>query len=96
MSRHNEYTIKDLVDKMLQVYGLDRKLAEQKLISSWESVMGSVIAKHTKDIFINKQQLFVTLDSSALRNELSLAKSKIITMMNEAAGEAVINELILK
>ncbi len=96
MSKHNEYTIKDLVEKMLQVYGLDRKLAEQKLISSWESVMGSVIAKHTKDIFINKQQLFITLDSSALRNELSMAKSKIITMMNQAAGEAVINEIIFK
>jgi len=96
MSKHNEYTIKDLVEKMLQVYGLDRKLAEQKLISSWESVMGSIIAKHTKDIFINKQQLFVTLDSSALRKELSMAKSKIITMMNQAAGESVINEIIFK
>jgi predicted nucleic acid-binding Zn ribbon protein len=96
MSKHNEYTIKDLVEKMLQVYGLDRKLAEQKLISSWESVMGSIIAKHTKDIFINKQQLFVTLDSSALRKELSMAKSKIITMMNQAAGESVINEIVFK
>jgi predicted nucleic acid-binding Zn ribbon protein len=96
MSKHNEYTIKDLIDKMLQVYGLDRKLAEKKLISSWESVMGGMIAKHTKDIFIIKQQLFITLDSSALRNELSMAKSKIISMMNEAAGEAVINEIIFK
>jgi len=96
MSKHNEYTIKDLIDKMLQSYGLDRKLAEKRLIGSWESVMGSMIAKHTKDIFIVKQQLFITLDSSALRNELSMAKSKIITMMNEAAGESVINEIVFK
>lgn len=96
MSKHNEHTIKQAIDQLLKVYKLDERIAEKVLINSWETVMGSMIAKHTKDIYISKQQLFVTLDSSALRNELSLGKSKIVKLLNEVAGKEVINEIVLK
>lgn len=96
MSKHNELGIKEAIDKMLNAYGLNNKLAETKLINSWESLMGSVIAKHTKDIQIKQNQLFITLDSSALRKELSMAKTKIIDMLNDAAGKVIISEIIFK
>ncbi len=96
MSKHNEHSIKDAIDNLLKVYKLDDKLAEKKLLNSWNDVMGKMIENHTKDIFIKNKQLFVTLDSSALRSELSFAKTKIIKMLNEAVGKEVINEIILK
>ena|SRR6218665_2363057 len=96
MSRHNEHTIKDAIEQLLKAYKLDDKLAERRLVNSWEEVMGKMIANHTKDLFIKHRQLFVTLDSSALRNELSMARSKIVKMMNEAAGAEVITDVILK
>lgn len=96
MSRHNEHTLKEAISHLLKAYKLDDKLAERRLISSWEEVMGKMIANHTKDLFIKHKQLFVTLDSSALRNELSLAKTKIVQMLNTSAGQEVINEIILK
>jgi predicted nucleic acid-binding Zn ribbon protein len=96
VSRHNEHSIKEAIDKLLKVYHLDDRLAERRLINSWEEVMGKMIANHTKDLSVKNKQLFVTLDSAALRNELSMAKTKIIKMMNEAAGKDVINEVILR
>ncbi len=96
MSKHNEHSLKEVIDQLLKAYKLDTKLAERRLVASWESVMGTMIAKHTKDLYIKHQQLFVTLDSSALRNELHLAKSKIVQMLNEEAGSQVIMEVILK
>ena len=81
---------------LLRTYRLDDKLAENRLIGAWEEVMGKMIAKHTTDIAIRNQQLFVTLDSAALRNELALAKTKIVKMLNDAAGRKVINEIVLK
>lgn len=96
MSTHNQHTIKELISDLLKAYKLDDKLAERRLINSWEEVMGKMIANHTKDLYIKHKQLFITLDSSALRNELFLAKTKIITMLNNAAGQEVINEIILK
>lgn len=96
MSRHNEHSLKDAIEMLLKTYKLDDRLAEKKLIGAWEEVMGKMIANHTTDISIRNQQLFVTLDSSALRNELALAKTKIVKMMNEAAGRNVITEIVLR
>lgn len=96
MSKHNEYTMKEAIDKLLKTYRLDDKLAEKRLINAWEDVMGKMIAKHTTDIAIRNKYLFVTLDSAALRNELSLAKTKIVDMMNKAAGKTVVSEIVLK
>ena len=96
MSRHNEHSLKEAIDQLLKAYKLDDKLAERRLISSWDSVMGAMIAKHTKDLAIRNKQLFVTLDSSALRNELSMAKTKIIKMLNDEVGQEVITEVIFK
>ena len=96
MSKHNQHTIKEAIDELLKVYKLDIKIAERGLVNSWEKVMGDMIAKHTKDIYLNKQLLYVTLDSAALRNELSLAKSKIIKMLNDAAGKEIVKEIIFR
>ncbi len=96
MSKHNEHSIKEVIEQMLKAYRLDDRMAEKRLISAWDNVMGAMIAKHTKEIYINNKQLYVKLDSSALRNELSMARSKIIKMLNEAVGSEVINEIILK
>ncbi len=96
MSKHNEHSLKDVIDQLLKVYKLDDRLAEKRLIASWETVMGSMISNHTKDIYIKHQQLFVTLDSAALRNELALAKTKIVKMLNDSVGKSIINEVILR
>lgn len=96
MSKHNEHSIKEVIEQMLKAYRLDDRMAEKRLISAWDNVMGPMIAKHTKEIFINNKQLYVKLDSSALRNELSMARTKIIKMLNEAVGSEVINDIILK
>ena len=96
MSKHNEQTLKEVIGQLLKAYKLDDKLAERRLIASWENVMGAMIANHTKDLYIKHQQLFVTLDSAALRNELSLAKTKIMKMLNDEAGSQVIVEVILR
>ncbi|MEI6489421.1 MAG: DUF721 domain-containing protein [Bacteroidota bacterium] len=96
MSKHNEHSIKEAIELLLKAYKLDDRLAEKKLISSWETVMGKMIAKHTMDLSIKQKQLFVTLDSSALRNELAMAKTKIIQSLNTHVGSEVINEIILR
>ncbi len=96
MNKHNENSIKEVIEKLLKTYKLDDRLAERKLIGSWESIMGNLIAKHTTDIYIKHQQLIVTLDSAALRKELSFSKTKIVGMLNDAAGREVINEILLR
>lgn len=93
---NNQRTIKQAIDELLKTYQLDGKMAELKLINSWEKIMGGMISKHTTDIFIRNKYLFVKLDSAALRQELSYGKEKIVKMLNDAAGGHVIEQIVFQ
>ena len=61
MSKHNEHSIKEAIEHLLNAYKLNDRLAEKKLIASWENVMGKMIANHTTDLSIRHKQLFYFL-----------------------------------
>tara|TARA_B110000503_G_scaffold139367_1_gene227599 strand:- start:346 stop:636 length:291 start_codon:yes stop_codon:yes gene_type:complete len=96
MSNEKEKPLKQLVDKMLRSYGLGDKLDEMSLVKSWEELVGKMIANHTQEIYFNKGVLFVRLDSSTLRQELSYVKSDLIQRLNEKAGKAMVKDIHLK
>ena len=95
MKRNNQQTLGEAISEMLRVFGLQQKLDETKLITSWEKVMGKIIAKHTTRLYISKKKLFIHLNSSAARETLSYEKEKIINLMNEEVGKKVIEEVVL-
>jgi predicted nucleic acid-binding Zn ribbon protein len=94
MARHNDYTLKEALQSLVNSYKLDGKLNEVKVINSWQKLMGPVVANRTGNIFIRDKKLFVTLTSAPLREELSMAKSKIIEMINKEAGAEVITDVV--
>lgn len=62
----------------------------------WEQIMGKTIARYTDKIQIINQTLFITSTVAQLKNELLYQKEKIIERVNEALGEKVINEVVIK
>lgn len=97
MERNKQQTpIRELVDKMLRAYGLSDKLDEVELIQSWEKIVGKMISKHTKDIYFRNKVLYLELDSSALKHELNLAKSKLRDKLNGDLGKNLVNEIVIK
>lgn len=96
MKDNQEKPLKELVNQMLRAYGLGEKLDEMSLIKSWEDIVGKMIAKHTKDIYFNKGNLYISLDSAPLRQELSFAKSRLREKLNEHAGKVLVKEIYLK
>lgn len=55
-----------------------------------------MISKHTTEIYISGKKLFVKVDSSPLKQELSYSKTKLMQALNEQVGKAVIEEIVLK
>ncbi|MCK4360231.1 MAG: DUF721 domain-containing protein [Bacteroidales bacterium] len=94
MKKSNDQTLKEVINELLEAYKLGDKLKEVRLIDSWEKVVGKLINKHTKNLYIKKKVLFVKLDSAALRNELSYARQKIIKALNKEAKEVVIDDIV--
>jgi len=89
----NQATIGELVDKLIKAYRLDGKLKEMDIIDSWGDMMGIAVANRTKNIVIRNKTLFLTMDSSVMRQELSHGKSIIIKRINEKAGYEIINDV---
>ena len=95
MSRHNELTLKDAIQQMLDTYKLQPRMDELKLMASWEKIMGPAVHKRTLELAIRSKVLYVRLESSALREELSYAKEMLIQRLNEEAGSKVITNIVL-
>lgn len=62
----------------------------------WEKIMGKTVAKYTDKIQIIGTTLFVSTTVAPLKNELIYQKEKIIALVNEALGEMVIKEVVIK
>lgn len=86
--------IGDVIKEMIRTYRMEGKLNEVKVLHSWENVVGEMIARHTKDLYIKNHRLFVKIDSPALKNELSYSRTLIVEKLNEAAGGEVIAEVV--
>lgn len=87
-------TVGQAIGDMLKTYNLTKKFDEKKLIESWGRVMGTVIEKRTKRIFIKNTVLFVEVTSAPLKNELSMSKDKVIDLLTKEVGEGIITEVI--
>ena len=87
MKKSNELTIKEAINELLNHFHLNENLYETRLTNAWERVMGKVIAKHTLDLRLKNGILFIRLDSAMLREELSYAKQKIISILNKELKE---------
>jgi len=92
----DEKPLKELIKQFVDHYKLEDKLNRITLIEKWNEVVGKMIAKHTTDLRIDKRVLYVEVDSSVVRNELSLSKTMIITNLNSYFNKPVIDKIVLK
>lgn len=93
---NNEQTLKQAIERLLSTYKLDRGMNEAAVIASWEEIMGSAIARRTRNIFFRNGKLVIQLDSSTLRQELSMGKEKLKTLLNERAGKDVVTDIDIR
>jgi len=94
MKSSNDKTIGEVIRELVETYHLEGKLNEMKVVQSWEKVVGKMIARFTKDIYMKRGKLFVRIDSPALKNELSYNTTMIIERLNNEAGCKVVDDII--
>jgi predicted nucleic acid-binding Zn ribbon protein len=89
----NDQQVGEVIEMMLQQFGLAGKYREFRLKQSWAEMMGPMVANRTEDLYIRNGVMYVKLNSPSLRNELSYGRSKLVAMLNEAAGKEVIHDI---
>lgn len=87
-------TVGEAMRELLDAYKLKGKYEQTQLINSWERLMGAPIARRTDKVFIKDRKLYVKLSSAALKQELNLSKSKILSIFLQEFGEVIVEDII--
>jgi hypothetical protein len=86
--------LKEVIDELLKTYKLEEGITASRIINSWEKVAGPLIYRHTQKIYIRKNKLYLKLESPALKQELSYAKSRIIKKLNKIVNQNLIEDIV--
>lgn len=93
MFRRDVQSISDLLNMYLRREGLETPLLQRRAIDAWEKVVGADVARYTGEKFIKNQTLFVKILSPALRQDLTMMRTKLVKRINEAVGSMVIADV---
>jgi len=85
--------MKEVIDKLLRAYQLQGKMTEMEVLSKWEEMMGKAVALRTTHLSIRDRILYLTLNSSVMRDELQHGKQIIIERVNQQAGFRIIEDV---
>ncbi len=91
-----EVSIGEALKQFLKKSRLKSGVQALQVEEAWETIMGRTIANYTDKIEIRNSTLFISTSVAPLKNELIYQKAKIIERVNEALGEKVITEVVVK
>ena len=91
--KKNDMPIKDVLSKYIKQNKINPGYYNARVQKIWKEKMGASIVQHTISIKLYKDQLYIKLDSAPLKNEFQLGKEKLINLLNDELGQAVIRKI---
>ncbi|HSZ85552.1 MAG TPA: DUF721 domain-containing protein [Puia sp.] len=91
-----QYSLADAMKQFLNQSKLKGSIQALQIEEVWEKIMGKTIAKYTDKIQITGTTLFIHTSVASLKQELLYQKEKIVQRINEALGEKVVKEVVIK
>jgi hypothetical protein len=91
-----EFSMQQALQQFLKQSRLKGGMQALQITDVWENIMGKTIAKYTDKIEIINGTLFIHSQVAPLKNELLYQKEKIIERVNEALGEQVVKEVVIR
>ena len=84
----------DIVNQILRLNGLETPLNQHRIIEVWKNNIGKSFEKYTENIFIKNQTLYIKLNSSVVRNELSMHAKTLANKLNKEVNALVITNIV--
>ena len=91
-----EISLQDAMQQFLRNSKFRTYIQAIQVEEVWEEIMGKTVAKYTDKIQIIGSTLFITTTVAPLKNELLYQKDTILQRVNDAFGEKVIKEVVIK
>jgi hypothetical protein len=92
--RGKEEKLGAVIDQLVGQYRLRAKLDEVQLHQWWDEILGPDLTRYTEALYLNGNRILVRISASAVRQELSYAKNKLISDINQRYGHDRITEIV--
>jgi predicted nucleic acid-binding Zn ribbon protein len=94
--KSNLIKLGDAISQLFKQEKLDVKISQFTIKNSWKDIVGEMIANSTTEIFFNDKTIFVTLNSAALKHELSFRKEELLTLINKFCGYRIADTIVIR
>ena len=95
MADPNLTTLGDAIKAFYHDNHKDSALDEQRILDSWNDVVGDFIAAHTLKKSIRDGVFYVKVDADSLKNELLYAKSMLLKNLNSKAESEILKDIVI-
>jgi hypothetical protein len=85
-----------ILEGLARRLGLETKLLESRLRRQWPDIVGEQIAAHTRPEQIRFKKLLIHVRHSVWLQQLTFLKPVLLQKINDAAGEPLVSELVLR
>lgn len=95
MADPNLTTLGEMIKAFYHDNHRDSALDEQRILDSWNDIVGDFIAAHTLKKSIKNGVFYVKVDADSLRNELVYAKSMLLKKLNSRAENEILKDIVI-
>lgn len=95
MADPNLTTLGEMIKAFYHDNHRDSALDEQRILNSWNDIVGDFIAAHTLKKSIKNGVFYVKVDADSLRNELVYAKSMLLKKLNSKAENEILKDIVI-
>ncbi len=94
MRRKNAEPLSALLSRYLRREGLETPLLEHRAMAAWQETAGPAVAKLTSDVRMRNSTLYVKVARPALRQELTMNRTRLAQLINQKVGVHVVGQIV--
>jgi predicted nucleic acid-binding Zn ribbon protein len=92
---HKMESIGQIIKRVIARQGMEKGIKEGEVLAEWPDIVGEAVAKHAVAVAIEARILFIKVDDSTWRNELSLMSEEIKDRINSRFDEIRVDRIHL-
>lgn len=96
MKKQSSVKLGDLLRDYMADIGRSEGILSARVLRCWDETMEESVVKATSSKYFKEGTLYVTLNSSIIRNILTRRKKSLIYLMNQSLGGMYVKSLVLR
>ena len=91
-----DFHIKDVLKQYIKRGKISNGIYTQRISQFWNLEMGKSIVSRTDKIVYKDHNLFISINSAALKQELFNSREKVKELVNEYLGEEIVETVVIR